>query len=275
MGIRFLTLAAILTAALALGGCAYNTPVAASPNLNVYTSYSNKIPGRFALIVDSEAFNTTVRPTGLNCSAHHYPLDMRDAFKSSAAGTLRTLVEDVQILERPLPVPDLARQGYAGQVVVNAETMNARLQIISGFWSNTADSVVELSAGMTVDTVAGRVLGTSAQGFGNAQNDAGMMCGDAATAIGTATEKALRQLLGQLGERLSNSDRLRQAATQTWAPAAPPPAQLVATPLGDREAIALPSPPPPSYHAPPTAPPTARRCGMIPKANGGVSLVPC
>jgi hypothetical protein len=132
---------------------------------------------------------------------------------------LRQLVEDVQIVERPIAASELAKQGYSGQVTVNAETLNARVQVVDGFFRSTADSVVELSAGITVDTPAGRALGTSAQGFGNSQNDAGAMCGNTANAIGVASEKAMRQLLGQLGERMSNSDRLRRASAP--APGAP------------------------------------------------------
>ncbi|UTP37755.1 hypothetical protein M9M90_10890 [Phenylobacterium sp. LH3H17] len=254
MRITKLSVAAAIALSFALSGCAYNAPVAVSPNLNVYSSYSEKIPGRFVLVVDAEAFNTTVRPTGLACSAHHYPLDLRQQFVASVTSTLRQLVDDVQILERPLPASDLARNGFAGQVVVNAETLTARLQVVEGFFRSTADSVVELSAGMTVDTVNGRVLGTSAQGFGNAQNDAGMMCGNTATAIGGATEKAMRQLLGQLGERLSNSERLRRSAAQEPVRALAPSAAAAAA-------------------APAAAPKVA--CGMVKGPNGGSKLVPC
>jgi hypothetical protein len=209
-----------IAGSLFLSGCAYNAPVGVSPNLNVYSSYGEKLPGRYALVVDTEAFNTDVKPTGYNCSAHHFPLDLREAFAASTASTLRQLVDDVQVLPRAVPATELAKQGFAGEVIVTAESISARVQVVPGFWSSSASSVVELSAGMTVDTATGRVLGTSAQGFGDAQNDAGAMCGETATAIGAATEKAMRQLLGQIGERLSNSERLRHASaeTQTAAP---------------------------------------------------------
>ncbi|MDP3852627.1 hypothetical protein [Phenylobacterium sp.] len=218
---RLLNLAAIAAISVSLGGCAYNAPVGVSPNLNVYSSYGEKVPGRFALFVDSEAFNTTVRPTGLNCAAHSFPLDLRQSFEASTVSTMRQLVDEVQVVERPIPATQLAAQGLAGQVTVSAETVTARVQVISGFWSSTADSVVELSAGLLVDSPTSRVLGTTAQGFGNAQQDAGAFCGNTANAIGVATEKAMRQLLGQLGERMSNSERLRRVAIAPANPTAP------------------------------------------------------
>lgn len=195
-----------------MAGCAYNAPVGVSPNLNVYLSYGDKLPGRYAVYVNADSFNTTVRPTGLNCGAHNYPLDLRESFKASALATVRQLVGDAELVESPLPATELARRGLTGQISVQADTIVARVQVISGFWSSTADSTIELTAGMNVDTGTGRVLGTTAQGFGNAQNDAGSFCGQVAVAIGSATEKAVRQVLGQLGERLSNSERLRHAA---------------------------------------------------------------
>jgi hypothetical protein len=265
----------VFVAGLFLSGCAYNAPVGVSPNLNVYSSYGDKLPGRYALVVESDAFNTDVKPTGYNCSAHHFPLDLREAFAASTAGTLRQLVQDVQVLPRPIPAQELANQGFAGEVIVTAETISARVQVVPGFWSSSASSVVEMSAGMTVDTINGRALGTSAQGFGDAQNDAGAMCGETATAIGTATEKAMRQLLGQLGERLSNSDRLRRASFDGGARQTEPQAVYAAPARAAAPSPAAPTSQPPAQTPPPLpARITSQQVGSAPpQRNCGLRVV--
>jgi hypothetical protein len=203
----------LAAAALALAGCAYNAPVAVAPNLNVYSSYGEKLPGRYALLVDGEAFSQTVRPTGYQCSAHSFPLDMKDAFRQSTIQTIRQIVDDVEIVQSPLSADALERAGLRGQIIVRADSMTARIQFIPGFWSATTDSNVDLTANMSVDGPAGRLLGTTAEGTGHGQGEAGAFCGGGATAVAEASEHATKQLLGQLGERLSNSPRLRAVAT--------------------------------------------------------------
>lgn len=208
--------------ALVITGCAYNAPVAVAPNLNVYSSYSEKLQGRYALVVESEAYNQTVRPTGYQCSAHTFPLDMQEAFRQSVIQTMRQVVDDVEVVQSPLSSDALARGGLKGQIIVRADSMTARIQFIPGFWNVSTDSNVDLTANMSVDGPTGRLLGTSAEGTGHAQGAAGAFCGGGANAIAEASEKATKQLLGQLGERLSNSPRLRTASSTDLAPPTPP-----------------------------------------------------
>lgn len=209
MANRIAVCVSVIAAAGLLGGCAYNAPVAVTPNLNVYSSYGEKLPGSYALYVDGEAFSQTVRPTGYNCSAHNFPVDMRDSFRQSVVKTMQQLVDEVEVVQNPISADGLVRSGKRGQIIVRADGMTARVQFIPGFWSATSVSSVELTANMSVDGPNGRVLGTTAEGTGTAQGEAGLMCGGGADVVAQAVEKATKQLLGQLGERLSNSPRMR------------------------------------------------------------------
>jgi hypothetical protein len=195
--------------AVLLSACAYQAPVSVSPNLNVYSSYGEKLPGIYALYVSTDNFNQNIKPTGYQCSFHTYPLDLSTSFKSSVVKTMQQLVENIEVVDVPLSIEELKRSGKRGMIIVRGDTVDAHVQFIPGFWSAAATSQVELSANMTVDSSGGRVLGTTAQGSGNAQSDAGALCGGGANAVADAAQKAMKQLLGQLGERLSNSPRLR------------------------------------------------------------------
>lgn len=194
-----------------LSACAYNVPVGNTPNLNVYSSYADKLPGSYALYVDASSFTKTVKATGVNCSAHTYPLDLRTAFREDTIKTVQQLVENVEVVDQPLSSDVLKQRGMKGQIIVRSDDLNARVQFIPGFWQATSEANVELSASLTVDGDAGRQLGTTGEGVGSAQGQAGA-CASGAATIGDATEKAVKQLLGQLGERLSNSPRLRGKA---------------------------------------------------------------
>ncbi|MGH6950366.1 MAG: hypothetical protein ACREH4_05815 [Vitreimonas sp.] len=181
-----------------------------SPNLNVYSSYADRLPGEYLLYVNTSALSTVVRPTGLACAAHSYPLDAQDVFRVSALRTMQQLVENVQLVDRPISGDALVRAGKAGMIIVHAESLSARIIFIEGFFSSTGEGSVDLAASIAVNTPAGRVLGTSAGGDSTQQAPAGSACEGGAEAIGRATEMAMREVLGQLGERMSNSTRLRQ-----------------------------------------------------------------
>jgi hypothetical protein len=177
-------IAPLALAAVMLSACSYNAAVGVSPNLNVYSSYTDKLPGTYLLYVEGDAFSRVVKPTGLNCSAHSFPLDFRDAFKQSVIQTMQQLVENVQVVDQPVPASDLARRGAKGMIVIRGESLNPRLMFIEGFWSSTPDATVEISSSLTVDAQAGRLLGTTASGQGNSQTSGS--CGDGARALGTA-----------------------------------------------------------------------------------------
>ncbi len=208
-------LLAITLCGASLSACAYQAPVAVTPNLNVYSSYEDKLPGTYVLYVSSEGFNQTIKPTGYQCAAHSFPLDMGNTFKASVVKTMQQLVENLEIVDSPISVEELMRTGKKGMIVVRADNIDARIQFVPGFVTGTAISQVELSANMTVDSKVGRILGTTADGNGNAQSDSGAFCGGGANAVADAADKAMKQLLGQLGERLSNSPRLRAESQST------------------------------------------------------------
>jgi hypothetical protein len=208
-----------------LSACAYNAPVTVSPNLNVYSSYGDKLPGAYALYIEDDEFTQKVHATGYNCSAHSYPIDMTGAFRESTVKTIEQLVEEVDVVQSPMTADEMRRSGKRGQIIVRADSMTARVEFIPGFWSATAEADIDLTAALSVDGPDGRLLGTTAEGEGHAQGGAGVYCGGGAQVMADAAEKATKKLLGEMGERLSNSPRLRTplAAQQSYAPSAPPP----------------------------------------------------
>jgi hypothetical protein len=73
-------------------------------------------------------------------------------------------VESVQVVDAPVSASSLAERGLAGMIIIQPDTLVARIQFIEGFWPGTADSTVEISASISVDGKEGRLLGTSASG---------------------------------------------------------------------------------------------------------------
>lgn len=203
----------VATVALAMGlaSCARNVEVMSSPNLNVYTSYADKVPGKWALFVQGPALNRDVHTDGLACAAYSYPLKLESSFRQSVAGTFRNLVMDIDVLDQAPTMDTIRSGGYRGLIRVSGDDLRTHLTFMPGFFTSTAEVGVEIDAGVIVETPVGRVLGTQATGTGRSDHDAGAFCSGTAPALSAATAQAIKAVVGQLGERFSNSVRVRSA----------------------------------------------------------------
>lgn len=196
----------------ALSGCAYKAEPMAVGSYNVYSSYGEKLPGKYLLYVDSGSLSRDVKPSDLNCAAHKYPLDLRAGFSGSVRKTFETLVDSVEVVSEPVAREELAARGARGMIIVKGESLEARLRVVPGFWTAGMETEAQLTAGITVDGRSGRLLGSTVAGEGNAQGDAGAFCAGGAAALTQSAEKAMKQAVGRLGEALTNSDRVRKGS---------------------------------------------------------------
>jgi hypothetical protein len=207
----FKSMLAGVLAAVSLSACTYEVKTAAAPALNVYSSYGDKLPGKFALLVQPEIMTKEVEPSSDNCGPHDYPIDARAAFKQSAIDTVAQLVEAVEPIEKALTSAELREGQYRGQIIVKAEEYSPRLTFIPGFWMAHASSTVDISASLLVDGPDGRLLGTKASESRTVESDASG-CGSGTDALAKANGKAMEAVLDRLAERFSNEPRLRTAA---------------------------------------------------------------
>lgn len=203
----------VITVIVIMSGCAYNAPVEVSPAYNVYSNYEDKLPGRYALFVDSEKMKGEGRTRGIACSAHSYPYDGRDPFKQSVLATFRNLVEEVEFVDTPLSSESLTAQGYVAQLSVEVESAEVDLTVHQGFWTAEIEADTEITASVQAAGKDGRLLGSSIEGRDDAVADGGMACEGAATAIQESLSKAMRKTMERLGERLANARKVRDAVT--------------------------------------------------------------
>lgn len=209
MKFRYLAVAGL---AATVSGCQYKAeplPIAA---YNVYSSYGDKLPGKYLLYVDASALSRSIKPSDMNCAAHTFPIDMRTGFTGSVRKTFEPLVAELQVVDKPVDRADLAAQGARGMIMVKGEELDGRLRVVPGFWQAGMETEVELAASITVDGRNGRLLGSTVGGDGNAQGDAGGFCEGGAKAMTDAAEKAMKQAVGRLGEALTNSERVRKGS---------------------------------------------------------------
>jgi hypothetical protein len=201
-------IAAVMTA-LTLAGCAYKADPVAAPSYNVVTSFSSKIPGRWLLAVDGTPLDQTVKPSGHACSFHSFPLALSEAFKSSVFETLKNVFDQIEPVPTPIPGDQTAKMGVRGIIVVRGEEVRARLDVQPGFWSANMKTEVVIVSSVYVDGSSGRIFGTTVEGQGIADAEAGMLCEGGAKSLDDASATSMRDTVRKLAEAMGNSDRLR------------------------------------------------------------------
>ena len=201
-------LSAIIVVLIATG-CSYTATTDISPATNIYSNYPDRIAGRWALHVDADEMAGQFKVSGFVCSAHTYPVDARNAFSVSVERTLQNIMEDVEVVSNPIHREEIMASGFNGMIRVEARELEIDLTVIPGFWSSEMEADAELTVSVTVDGADGRLMGTTIEGDDDYKAQAGGACEGGATAIGKAVEAAMKETLERLGERLSNSPRLR------------------------------------------------------------------
>lgn len=189
-----------------MSGCSYHTDVNVAPAYNVYSSYEEPIPGRWALHVDSQGLGARVVDVdGWICHAHEFPMDITLPFRKSVTETMSTLVEEIELVDSPFAMDALSRGGHSGQIVIRTDSFDPKVWF--GF---RASAEVELEVSVIVDGLENRLLESTVSSEGDAEESAGAFCGGGAHALANATEEAIEEVLERLGERISNSRRIRE-----------------------------------------------------------------
>jgi hypothetical protein len=196
-------------AILALSACTYTAPATTAPSYDVFSNYDNKLDSRVALIVDSNELQEDVRVSGFACSAHTYPIDARNEFRTSVIKTFENLVREVEPVDDPIDVTQMNKMGYDTVVYVQSEDMDVDLRVIPGFWTADLEAETEIAASIRAETPEGRALGRTVEGDGEGRAESGAACEGGAQAVGESVAQAIEDTMRRLGERLSNSQRLR------------------------------------------------------------------
>jgi hypothetical protein len=195
-------------------GCAYNAPIDIAPSYNVYSNYDDKMSGKFALTVDASEMTKEIKPDGLGCSAHTFPVDGASAFETSVLKTFENLVEEVVLVDNPLNQASIESQGYRAQLVVKVRDLDVDLKIIQGFWTSEIEADVEITASVeAINGIQGKVLGATIEGDADGKAPAGGFCSGGGEAIGIAMQDAMKETMERLGERLTNARRMRENET--------------------------------------------------------------
>lgn len=94
---------------------------------------------------------------------------------------------------------------------MRGEEVRGRLDVQPGFWQGNMKTEIIIVASTYVDGSSGRIFGTTVEGHGIADAEAGMMCDGGAKSFVSASSIAMRDNVRKLAEAIGNSERLRAA----------------------------------------------------------------
>jgi hypothetical protein len=203
---------AVIAAAVCLSGCAYKAEPISAPSYNVVTSFSEKIPGKWLLAVEATPLNQTIKPSGMACAAHNFPLELSEAYRTSVSQTLKNVFAQIENVPSPVSGQEANKRGARGIIVIRGEEVRGRLDVQPGFWTANMKTQVLIVASTFVDDAKGRVFGTTVEGQGIADAEAGMMCEGGGKSLTDASEIAIRDSVRKVAEALGNSERVRAIA---------------------------------------------------------------
>ncbi len=205
----------LLLYVLILSGCAYNVKPISMPALQIYSSYDEKIPGTWVVVIDDSAKNVVrdISAASYVCSAHKYPINTGNTIATSIKRTMDSIFENV--IERTnMPTSaELQRIDAKGTVLVKMDTFEPRLHCSMGFWSGSCTASTDIEFGVIVRGQQGKLFATSVGDSATTDGNSGGVCEGAANVLSESISKSVREALERMGERLSNSPKLRKEQT--------------------------------------------------------------
>ena len=211
---KFLALVCLAMVMTLGSGCTYKAPVDSIKNVNVYSAYEEKIHGNFAIIVNNDEglFNKTVSPSSYQCGAHDFSITFADSFVSSIKDANSSIFESIVSRTTIPTVDEMEKDNLAGYILIQGKLFEPRITFIPGFWSARASSTVNIGFDYSIrDKNNDLVITGSVSGERTHEGDAGAFCSGGTEILMEATQKAMRDVLERYGERVSNSQKLRDA----------------------------------------------------------------
>lgn len=187
---------------LLASGCSYNAPVKVSASHSVYSNYDGKIPGTYGLHVDAEK---TKQKVVIDFS--DFSVDAREAFEKSVYITFENLLEGIEKVDNPISATDIHSHGLDGMIRIEVEEFESE---IGTFVHGGHEVETEITTSIRVVGHEGNLLGASVEVSADHTHREGKE--DIVIAMSNSVESAIRKTMTQLGQLLTNSVKIREAA---------------------------------------------------------------
>ena len=209
----------VLIAVAFLGACSHQVATTGMvlDQSQVFSPYKDKIPGSFAIYVQTGTWSRDIKVNSWTCSAHKFRIDADEQFYQSFTLSLVNLVESGTVVEQPLSQQELRDRGYRAQIAVHAGVLEPSLKFRTGFFSGEAFLKLKGTVQLVVLDPGGVLVQTTVETTQASESGAGWACEGANKAVQEAVGGALADLITRTAERINSLPDLRVA----WHPEFP------------------------------------------------------
>lgn len=200
-----------------LTACGDNSAPLAVPTPMPITAYTERIPGRWALVVDTDGASADVTPSGMRCEHFDYPLDLGTPLRQAGLEALGQAAAEMRVVDHRLSRSELESQNITGVVVLRLSNVHASADA-GGLLTPSIHASVDLVAELAVQRDGQQIFESTETGKGEAVRSLGLTCSGADDALRSAAATALEDALRKLAERFANAPALRNPGSR-FAPA--------------------------------------------------------
>ena len=179
---------------LVLGGCTYEARVPAVDGYGI-AGASQRQPGQFAVLVQSDGWKMKVDVEGLACSLHNYEVDVEPSWTQAMKSALTASLGTVDFVPALVP-PAAEKPRYDAQIGVVQSDASTHVSVAPGLLQEEAQAKTQLKGALTIVYPDGTFQYDTIEGSGAASSN-GLTCGAASRAIGAASATALREFVQQ------------------------------------------------------------------------------
>jgi hypothetical protein len=197
-----------------ISGCSYKVPSSVSPAVNIYSPYSEKIPGGVILVIDRNIreINRDIKPSSYICTLHSFPVRIDSALADSIRKTTEAVFERV-IPQGNMPSKEqMMSLNAQGTVFVTLNRFEPKIRFTHGFWEPSAASSCDVVLDVRVrDRDNNNLLVTAVGGSRATDGGGGMYCGNGSEVLAEAVSLSVREAMERYAERISGSPKIRES----------------------------------------------------------------
>lgn len=201
----------------ALSACSYQVESNVSPPSPAIMAYTNKVPGKWALLVDAEKAAVSPEAEGGRCSRSDYQVDLSNAFGKVAAAAFARVGEDVRLSDHQMSHTELVSGGYTGVITLRVSDLRSHVTVAE-LIGGTAEASTTIEGSILVTREDQRLVDSTQSAKGEDQRDSGLGCGAAADALSAASGDAMQDLARKLAEQFANSRAVRYSSPNGLVP---------------------------------------------------------
>lgn len=155
--------------------------------------------------------DVNISPSTRACWTDTYEISFSNTFISSVKEANEHIFQSIAPRNTIPTVSEMENDNLAGYIFIQGKFFEPRISVNSGAWTAKANVTVGIGFDYNIRDNKNNVILTGSVSGERTHEDSVYLCSQATEVINIAAQKAMRDVLERYGERVSNSQKLRDA----------------------------------------------------------------